>query len=165
MLLSVKMRTSSYPNSLFGQAESDKILGEKGGALVGEIEEILQQGRTIAVVGLSPKANRPSHSVSQYMQSQGYRIIPVNPAAVEVLGEKCYPDLASIPEKVDIVNIFRRSEEVPPIVQEAIRIGATAVWMQEGVVHQGAAARAREAGLKVVMDLCILKEHRRLKED
>ena len=130
---------------------------------MGEIEKILKEGKTIAVVGLSPKADRPSHSVSQYMQSQGYRIIPVNPKTAEILGETCYPDLASIPERVDIVNIFRRSEEVPPIVEDAIRIGATAVWMQEGVIHQEAATRAREAGLRVVMDRCILKDHQRLR--
>ncbi|HUQ91849.1 MAG TPA: CoA-binding protein [Bryobacteraceae bacterium] len=126
------------------------------------ISELLQQSRTIAVVGLSGSRFRPSYGVSQYMQEQGYRIIPVNPAETEVLGEKCYPSLEAIPEKIDIVNIFRRSEFVPPIVESAIRIGAKAVWMQEDVVHEGAAQKAREAGLEVVMDRCILKDHRNI---
>ncbi|MGH9674831.1 MAG: CoA-binding protein [Bryobacteraceae bacterium] len=123
------------------------------------IEELLQTSRTIAVVGLSARRLRPSYGVSQYMQSAGYRIIPVNPNFAEVLGEKSYPDLYSVPEPVDIVNIFRRPEFVPPVVEAAIRIGARAVWMQEGIVHESAAGRARQAGLFVVMDRCILKEH------
>lgn len=127
-----------------------------------EIAELLKNAKTIAVVGLSPKRFRPSHGVSEYMQSQGYRIIPVNPGHQEILGEKCYRDLDSIPEPVDIVNIFRRSEYVPPIVDAAIRIGAKAVWMQEGIEHEQAAAMARAAGLAVVMDRCIYKEHRQL---
>ena len=127
-----------------------------------EIEAVLKEGRTIAVVGLSPKPDRPSYVVARYLQAQGYRIIPVNPNAQEILGEKAYPTLLSIPEKVDIVDIFRRPEEVPPVVEEAISIGARVVWMQEGVVHEGAAQRAREAGLKVVMDRCMKKEHQRL---
>ncbi len=118
--------------------------------------------RTIAVVGLSHKRMRPSYGVSEYMQHAGYRIIPVNPAETEVLGEKAYPDLESIPEPVDVVNIFRRSEFVGPIVDAAIRIGAKAVWMQEDVVDEAAAEKARAAGLAVVMDRCILKEHRKL---
>ena len=127
-----------------------------------DISELLQKSRTIAVVGISNKRYRPSHSVSEYMQRAGYRIIPVNPEETEVLGEKCYPDLDSIPEHVDIVDIFRRPEFVPEIVEAAIRIGARAVWMQEGVIHKEAARRAEEAGLSVVMDRCILKEHRSL---
>ena len=127
-----------------------------------ETDALLRDSRVIAVVGLSASPYRPSYGVSEYMQSHGYRIIPVNPNIAESLGERAYPDLGSIPEKVDIVNVFRRSEFVPPIVDAAIRIGARAVWMQEGVVHQSAADRAREAGLIVVMDRCILKEHRRL---
>jgi len=126
------------------------------------VAEILQQSRTIAVVGLSSKRFRPSYGVAEYMQRAGYRIIPVNPEESEVLGEKCYPDLNSVPEAVDIVDIFRRSEFVPEIVEAAIRKGAKAVWMQEGVTHEEAARRAAEAGLDVVMDRCILKEHRRL---
>lgn len=121
---------------------------------------MLKSARTIAVVGLSSKRYRPSYGVAAYMQSAGYRIIPVNPNETEVLGEKCYARLEDIPEKIDIVDIFRRSELVPEVVESAIRIGAKAVWMQEGVVHEEAARRAREAGLEVVMDLCILKEHR-----
>jgi len=125
------------------------------------ITELLRTARTIAVVGLSSKKARPSHGVTDYMQTAGYRIIPANPNETEVLGEKAYPDLDSVPEKIDIVDIFRRSEFVPDIVDAAIRIGARAVWMQEGVVDVEAAARARKAGLIVVMDRCILKEHRK----
>ena len=127
-----------------------------------QISEILRASRTIAVVGLSAKRYRPSYGVAEYMQRAGYRIIPVNPHETEVLGEKCYPDVESVPEPIDIVDIFRRSEFVPEIVEAAIRKGAKAVWMQEGVVHEEAARRAREAGLEVVMDRCILKDHRRL---
>ncbi len=125
------------------------------------ITELLRNARTIAVVGLSSKKSRPSHGVTDYMKHAGYRIIPVNPNETEVLGEKAYPDLDSVPEKIDIVNVFRRSEFVSDIVDAAIRIGARAVWMQEGVVDQQAAERARKAGLVVVMDRCILKEHRK----
>lgn len=126
------------------------------------IPEILRKSKVIAVVGLSSKQYRPSYGVSEYMQRAGYRIIPVNPAETEVLGEKCYADLDSVPEAIDIVDIFRRSEYVPEIVEAAIRKGARCIWMQEDVVHEAAAQRAREAGLEVVMDRCILKEHRRL---
>ncbi len=124
-----------------------------------DIDTILKNTRTIAVVGLSSNRFRASNGVSRYMQSAGYRIIPVNPNETEVLGEKAYASLEEIPENIDLVDIFRRSEAVPPIVESAIRIGAKAVWMQEGVVHEEAARRAREAGLLVVMDLCLLKEH------
>ena len=127
-----------------------------------QISEILHSARTIAVVGLSGKRFRPSYGVTEYMQRSGYRIIPVNPHETEVLGERCYPDLESIPEPVDLVDIFRRSEHVPEIVEAAIRKGAKAVWMQEGVVHERAARRAEDAGLAVVMDRCILKDHRRM---
>jgi predicted CoA-binding protein len=113
-------------------------------------------------VGLSSKRFRPSFGVAEYMQSSGYRIIPVNPFETEVLGEKAYAELDRVPGTVDIVDIFRRSDFVPEIVEAAIRIGARAIWMQEGVVHEEAAAKARAAGLEVVMDRCILKEHRRL---
>jgi len=123
------------------------------------IYELLKSSRTIAVVGLSSRKFRPSFGVAQYMQSAGYRIIPVNPAEKEVLGEKCYATLEEIPEKIEIVDIFRRSEFVPEVVESAIRIGAKAIWMQEGVIHAEAAEKARRAGLFVVMDLCILKEH------
>jgi predicted CoA-binding protein len=126
------------------------------------IANLLQSSHTIAVVGLSEKSWRPSHGVSEYMQRAGYKIIPVNPELREVLGERCYPDVESVPEPIDIVNIFRRPELVPEIVDAAIRVGAKAVWMQEGVIHEKAAARARAAGLVVVMDRCLLKEHRKL---
>ena len=129
---------------------------------MGSIRELMGTARVIAVVGLSSKKSRPSYGVSQYMQRAGYRIIPVNPGETEVLGEKAYPSLDAVPEKIDIVNIFRRAEFVPGIVDQAIRAGALAVWMQEGVIHEEAAAKARAAGLTVVMDRCILKEHQRL---
>jgi len=122
------------------------------------ITELLATAKTIAVVGLSSKAYRASHSVSEYLQSLGYRIIPVNPNESEVLGEKAYARVEDVPEKIDIVDIFRRSENVPEVVDGAIRAGARAVWMQESVVHEAAAARARAAGLFVVMDRCIAKE-------
>ena len=124
--------------------------------------EILQSARTIAVVGLSGKRYRPSYGVAEYLKREGYRVIPVNPEETEVLGEKSYPDLDSVPGDIDVVDIFRRSEFVPEIVEAAIRKGAKVVWMQEGVIHEEAARRAREAGLTVVMDRCILKDHRRL---
>ena len=123
---------------------------------------VLRNSKTIAVVGLSSNRRRPSYGVSEYMQSMGYRIIPVNPQETEVLGEKAYASLDYVPEPVDIVNVFRRSEFVPEIVDAAIRIGAKCVWMQEGVTHEEAAAKARAAGLEVVMNRCILKEHRRM---
>ncbi|HYL74704.1 MAG TPA: CoA-binding protein [Bryobacteraceae bacterium] len=126
------------------------------------IRELLEKSRTIAVVGLSSKKFRPSYGVAEYMQKQGYRIMPVNPNESEILGEKAYARLEDIAEHIDIVDIFRRSEFVLPVVESAIRLGASAVWMQEGVVHEDAARKAREAGLTVVMDHCILKEHTRL---
>ena len=127
-------------------------------------EEILNSSRVVAVVGLSAKPDRPSYNVANYLKENGYKIIPVNPGAREILGEPSYPDLSSIPEPVDVVDIFRRSEEVPAIVEEAIKIGAKAVWMQEGVINEEAAVRAREAGLLVVMDKCMLKEYQKLKD-
>jgi len=123
------------------------------------IREILEQGKTLAVVGLSSKIMRPSHGVAAYMQERGYRIIPVNPHEESVLGEQCYASLDAVPEPFDVVVIFRRPEFVPEVVEAAIRKGAKVVWMQEGVVQEEAAERARAAGLKVVMDRCILKEH------
>lgn len=125
------------------------------------IPELLRTSRTIAVVGLSHKKFRASFGVSEYMQREGYRIIPVNPNESEVLGEKSYARLEDVPERIDIVNIFRRSEFVAPIVESAIRVGAKAVWMQEDVTDDEAAQKARSAGLFVVMDRCILKEHSR----
>ena len=117
------------------------------------VQESLSNSRTIAVVGLSPNPDRPSHYVSRYLQEQGYRIIPVNPAISDLLGEKCFPDLKSIPEPVDMVDIFRRPELVMPVVEEAIEIGAKYVWMQEGIINLQALARAEAAGIPVVMDL------------
>lgn len=128
-----------------------------------EIAALLKSSRTIAVVGLSPNPSRPSHSVSDYMKSQGYRIVPVRPACAEILGEPCYPSLDDVPVPVDIVDVFRRPEHVPDIVEAAIRKKARAVWLQEGVVHNAAAKRTREAGLLVIQDRCILKEHYRLR--
>ena len=116
------------------------------------IDEQLTNSHTIAVVGLSPDPERPSHYVSKYLQQQGYRIIPVNPLIEEALGETSYPDLASVPVPVDMVDIFRRSELVAPVVDEAIEIGAKYIWMQDGVVNEDAAEKARAAGLSVVMD-------------
>ena len=123
------------------------------------IKKLLATARTIAVVGLSPKESRPSNMVARYLIAAGYTIIPVNPGQEEILGLNCYPDLGSIPVPVDIVDIFRRSEDVPPIVAESIAIGAKAVWMQEGVIHAEAARTARAAGLLVVMDRCIKTVH------
>jgi predicted CoA-binding protein len=126
-----------------------------------EIKEILTKCKNVAVVGISPKEDRPSYGVASYLQSKGYRIIPVRPDGDTLLGEKVYPSLTQIPKEIeiDVVDIFRRSEDVPPIVEEAIRRGAKVVWMQEGIVHEEAAARARQAGLKVVMDRCMKKDH------
>jgi uncharacterized protein len=126
------------------------------------IRDLLRESKTIAVVGLSGKKFRPSYGVAEYMQSAGYRIVPVNPNETEVLGEKSYARIEDIPERVDIVDIFRRAEFVAPLVDSAIKAGANVIWMQEGVVHEGAAQKARDAGLAVVMDRCILKEHMRL---
>ena len=123
------------------------------------IDAILDETKTIAVVGLSSDASRASNGVSRYMQSHGYRIIPINPNEASILGEKAYARLEDVPEKIDLVDIFRRSEEAGQHVDEAIRIGARAVWLQEGVIDETAARRALEAGLAVVMDRCILKEH------
>ena len=124
-----------------------------------EIDRMLNESKTIAVVGLSSDATRASNSVSRYMQAHGYRIIPVNPNEVSVLGEKAYERLEDVPEKIDLVDIFRRSEEAGNHVDEAIRIGARGVWLQEGVIDVLAAQRALDAGVAVVMDRCILKEH------
>ena len=126
-----------------------------------DIDRILSESKTVAVVGMSPRPDRPSHYVAKYLLENGYDIIPVNPQVDEVLGLKSYPDLTSIPGRVDLVDIFRRSIQVPPIVDEAIEIGAPFIWMQDGVIHEEAAAKAREAGATVVMDNCTLREHSR----
>jgi predicted CoA-binding protein len=125
------------------------------------VQELLRSSRVIAVVGLSSKKFRPSYGVAEYMQREGYRIVPVNPHETEVLGERAYARLEDIPERIDIVDIFRRSEFVAPIVESAIQLGAKGVWMQEGVEDEAAAEKARQAGLFVIMDRCILKEHSR----
>lgn len=134
----------------------------KQNATSAEIADILRSSKIIAVIGLSPKPERPSHGVSAYMKSQGYTIIPVNPGHQELLGEKAYASLADVPGPVDIVDIFRDPAAVPEIVDQAIAKGAKVVWMQEGIVHNAAADKARAAGLKVVMNKCIYKEHAKL---
>lgn len=126
------------------------------------IEKILRTARTIATVGLSDDPTRPAHTVPAYLQVQGYRVIPVNPRLETALGETAYASLSAVPEPVDVVQIFRRSEDVPPVVEQAIQIGAKAVWMQEGIVNEDAADLARRAGLAVVMDTCMRVAHRRL---
>jgi len=125
-----------------------------------DIKEMLTKYKNIAVVGLSPDPSKPSHGVAAYLKRVGYRIIPVNPSCQQdILGERCYPTLAEIPDQVDIVDVFRRSEYLPEIVDQAIAKGAKVVWMQEGVINEAAAAKAEAAGLDVVMDRCLLKEH------
>ncbi len=126
------------------------------------IKEIFTRYHTVAIVGASPKPERPSHRVADFLKKEGFRVIPVTPNADKVVEEKAYPDLASIPVPVEVVDIFRRSEDVLPVVEKAIAIGAKAVWMQEGIVNEEAAAKARKAGLKVVMDRCMKKELRKL---
>jgi len=127
-----------------------------------DIKEIINSYKTIAVVGLSPDPGKPSFEVAAYLQRCGYRIIPVNPACQEILGERCYPTLADIPGEVEIVDVFRRAEFLPEVVEQAIAKGAKVVWMQEGIVNEAAATRAEGAGLAVVMDRCLLKEHHKL---
>ena len=126
-----------------------------------EMKEILLLAKTIAAVGLSSNPAKESFGIVQYLKDQGYRIIPVNPAATVIMGEKAYPDLSSIPESVDVVQVFRKPEDVPPVVDEAIKIRAKVVWMQEGIVNEEAAQRARDAGLTVVMDACVRAAHRK----
>jgi len=125
-------------------------------------ERILKSSRVVAIVGLSSDSSKPSNIVACYLKGRGYRIVPVNPREEQILGEKSYPSLAAIPDPVDVVDIFRRPDEVTGIVEEAINIGAKVVWMQEGVVNEAAAARARGAGIEVVMDKCMRKEHQRM---
>lgn len=129
---------------------------------IAALREILAQARTIAVVGLSQNWHRPSNFAAKYLKHHGYRIIPVNPMYAEVLGERCYASLSEIPEPVDIVDCFRKVQDIPPLAQEAIAIGAKVLWMQLGIVHVQAATIAADAGLKVVMDRCIKIEHARL---
>jgi uncharacterized protein len=128
----------------------------------GELRQILKTVKTVASVGVSSNPDKPSYGIFQYLSEAGYHMIPVNPTAPEVLGRKSYPDLGSISEKIDVVQVFRKPEDVPPVVEQAIQAGAKVVWMQEGVVNQQAAARAEQAGLKVVMNRCMMKTHMRL---
>ena len=123
---------------------------------------ILREYRTVAIVGISSDEARPSHRVARYLKEHGYRIVPINPREKEVLGERCYPDLCSVPEHIEVVDVFRRARFLPRVVAEAMYAGAKAVWMQEGIVHEAAARRAREAGMEVVMDRCMMKEHKKL---
>lgn len=126
------------------------------------MKDILLSVKTVASVGLSSNPAKESYGIVQYLKSQGYRVIPVNPTADEILGEKSYPDLESVPEKIDVVQVFRKPEDVPPVVDSAIKAGAKVVWMQEGIVNEDAAQTAREAGLQVVMDACMRATHQRL---
>src|SRR5512145_1658184 len=126
------------------------------------MKDILLTTKTIASVGLSSNQEKESYWIVLYLKEQGYRIIPVNPTADEILGEKAYPDLESVPQHIDVVQVFRKPEDVPPVVDSAIKVGAKVVWMQEGIVHEEAAQKAREAGLQVVMDACMRVTHRRL---
>jgi uncharacterized protein len=127
-----------------------------------ELKEILLSARTIASVGLSSNQEKESYGVASYLKEQGYRVIPVNPTATEILGEKAYPDLQSVPEGIDVVQVFRKPEDVPPVVDDAIKAGAKVIWMQEGIVNEAAAQKAREAGLQVVMDACMRASHKKL---
>ncbi len=128
-----------------------------------KMRDILTSARTVASVGLSSNPEKDSYKVALYLKEQGYKVLPVNPTAAEILGEKAYASLSDIPEKVDVVQVFRKPEDVPPVVEEAIKIGAKAVWMQEGIVNYEAAQKAEEAGLQVVMDACMRATHQRLK--
>lgn len=126
------------------------------------LKDILLSAKTIASVGVSSNPEKESYQVVAYLQEQGYRILPVNPTATEILGEQVYPSLSAIPENVDVVQVFRKPEDVPPVVEEAIKIGTKVVWMQEGITNEEAAQKAREAGLQVVMDTCMRASHRKL---
>lgn len=126
------------------------------------LKEILLSAKTIASVGLSSNQEKESYGVASYLKEQGYRVIPVNPTAAEILGEKAYPDLQSVPEKIDVVQVFRKPEDVPPVVDDAIKAGAKVIWMQEGIVNEEAAQKVRDAGLQVVMDACMRASHKRL---
>lgn len=147
---------SSLDHARSRAAVTNQILNQKQ-----VIQQILASTRTIAVVGLSSRQSRPGYYVPAYLQNQGYRIIPVNPSIASALGERSYPDLSSVPEKVDLVLVFRRSDAVLPVVEEAISVGVKAVWMQAGIINEDAARIARQAGLKVIMDACMMVEHRR----
>ncbi len=127
-----------------------------------ELRDILKSARTVACVGVSSNPQKPSYGIFQYLAEAGYRMIPVNPTVPEIFGRPSYPSLAAIPDKIDVVQVFRKPEDVPPVVEQAIKAGVRVVWMQEGIVNEEAAQRAREAGLQVVMDRCMMKTHQRL---
>jgi len=147
----------------FSKAESNNVASSSSISSDDEsLRRILETSRNVAVVGISDKEDQANHTVPKYLQSQGYKMFPVNPRLESVLGEKTYPDLVSIPEEIDVVEIFRRSEVVPEIVDQAIQIGAKVVWMQEGIINEAAAETALEAGLEVVMDTCMRATHKRL---
>ncbi len=152
---------ASRPNSSGAVSSGSPVVGTPFATTAFDRLRILQQYRTIAMVGLSSNPFRPSHFAAIYMLAEGYRVIPVNPREREILGQPCYPSLRDIPEPVEIVDIFREPSAVPPIVEDAIAIGAKVVWMQLGVINEVAAARARAAGLEVVMDACVKIEHAR----
>ena len=134
----------------------------KGGPMEREVADILRRSKTVAVVGISDKEERDSHKVARYLKNHGYRIIPVNPKLTEVLGETCYPDLRSVPDHIDVVDVFRSIDAIPSIVEEAVAVGANVVWMQIGLQHEEAAEKARKAGLAVVMNRCMKIEHSQL---
>jgi uncharacterized protein len=150
------------------KSDEEKMNSDNGNAVhpgnppVEEIRALLKDCRTIAVVGLSDRPERMSHCVASYLKEKGYRIIPVNPAKTEIMGEKCYPDLSAIPEPVDVVDIFRAVEEIPGIVEEAIAIKAGVIWMQLGLAHAEAAGKARSAGICVVQNQCLMIQHKKL---
>ena len=159
------LRTPPESSAPMPQSQETESQRRERAEMDQEIAGLLRSAKTIAVVGLSGNPDRPSYGVAKYLQEQGYRIIPVNPTIDRVLGEKSYPDLASVPGKVDIVDIFRRPEHVPAIVEAAIARGIPAVWMQLGIVNEGAAQLARSAGLTVVMDRCLQLEHFRFEQE
>lgn len=149
--------SNDTPSTASGGADDSFIVNDIPG-----LRRILEESRTVAVVGLSANWHRPSYFAAKYLQDHGYRVIPVNPAYPEILGERCYPSLADIPDPVDVVDCFRRSEEIPALAEQAIAIGARVLWLQLGVIHLEAARRAHEAGLEVVMDRCMKIEYARL---
>lgn len=149
----------NQPEAAHRGAGTNSVMDYGPSRVPDRITTILQTMKTVAVVGLSPRASRPSYGVAAYLRSHGYRVIPVNPGVNAVLHERSYPSLEDIPEPVDVVVIFRRPEHVPAVVASAIAKGAKVVWMQEGIVNEEAARAARDAGLEVIQDRCILKEH------
>jgi predicted CoA-binding protein len=160
----IEVNRYTQTQTVFGAVMDEKVTCEipQSNATEDQIRDILEKHKTVAVVGLSDKPERDSYGVAKYLKAHGYTVIPVNPAKSEILGEKCYPDLVSIPQTVDIVDIFRKPDAIPAIVDEAIEIGAKVVWMQLGLAHNEAAQQAKEAGLIAVQSKCIKVEHMRL---